>query len=150
MKLSYGSNFVLSELRLPITEIEPAHGQNGRLATRLGSKDPQSDALQRFGSHGINFVCHLRYRDLATMDQQLCKSTVSQRTALHVSLNKARAHLTTEVLNLDRAALESHREAALELVFGSAELFWGYDAIQQKCELVYEVGKDRRSCRRHE
>jgi hypothetical protein len=79
------------------------------------------------------------------MDQQLCKTTVSAR-ALHPSLNKSRAHLTTKVLNLDRAAFESHRETALELIFGSAELFWGYGAIQQKCELVYEVRKDRGSC----
>jgi hypothetical protein len=81
------------------------------------------------------------------MDQQLCKKNHRQRTALHLSLNKARAaHLTTEVLNLDRAAFESHREAALELVFGSAELFWGYGAIQQKCELVYKVRENRRFC----
>jgi hypothetical protein len=31
------------------------------------------------------------------------------------------AHLATEVLNLDRAAFESHREAALELVLCSVE-----------------------------
>ena len=79
------------------------------------------------------------------MDQQLCKRTVN--AALHLSLNQARAHLTTKVLDLYRAAFESHRETALELIFGSAELFWGYGAIQQKCELVYEVRKDRRFCR---
>ena len=70
-----------------------------------------------------------------------------QHTVLHLSLNKTHAHLATEVLNLDRAAFESHREAALELIFGSAELFCGYGAIQQKRELVYEVRKDRGSCR---
>ena len=68
---SYSSYVVLSELRLPIAKTVPAHGQNSRLGTCLGSKNPQSDALQRFGSHGINFVCHLRYRNLAIMDQQL-------------------------------------------------------------------------------
>jgi hypothetical protein len=40
------------------------------------------------------------------------------------------AHLTSEVLNLDGAAFESHCEAALELVLCSAELFWGHGAIQ--------------------
>jgi hypothetical protein len=45
----------------------------------LGSKDPQGDALQRFGSHGIDFVRHLRYRDLAVMDQQLCEAQFSDR-----------------------------------------------------------------------
>ena len=69
-----------------------------------------------------------------------------QRAALHLSLDKARAHLTTKVLNLDRAAFESHGEAALELIFGSAELFWGYGAIQQKCELVYEVRRNHGPC----
>lgn len=54
------------------------------------------------------------------MDQQLCKSTASAPP--HMSLNEERAHLTTKVLNLDRAALESHREAALELIFGSTLL----------------------------
>jgi hypothetical protein len=49
------------------------------------------------------------------MDQQLCKTTVSAR-ALHLSLIKVRAHLTAKVLNLDRAAFESHRETALELI----------------------------------
>jgi hypothetical protein len=58
-----------------------------------------------------------------------------------MSLSKAHAHLTTKVLNLDRVASESHHEAALELIFGSAELFWRYGAIQQKCELVYEDGR---------
>src|SRR6267154_982962 len=66
-----------------------------------------------------------------------------QRTALHIVTEQStRAHLTTKVLNLDRAAFESHREAALELIFGSAELFWGYGTIQQKCKLVYEVRKN--------
>lgn len=36
--------------------------------------------------------------------------------------DRLRAHLATEVLNLDRAALEGHREAALQLIFCSAEL----------------------------
>lgn len=71
---SYSSYVVLSELSLPIAKILPAHGQNGRLTTCLGTEGPQSDALQRFGSHGINFVCHLRDRNLAIMDQQLCKA----------------------------------------------------------------------------
>jgi hypothetical protein len=54
-----------------------------------------------------------------------------QRTALHAPLNNTHAHLTTEVFDLDRAAFESHCEAALELIFGSAELFRGHGAIQQ-------------------
>lgn len=79
VKPSSSSYVVLPELRLPIAKIVPAHGQNGRLATCLGSKDPQGDALQRFGSHGIDFVRHLRYRDLAVMDQQLCEAQFSDR-----------------------------------------------------------------------
>jgi hypothetical protein len=67
-----------------------------------------------------------------------------------VGLNNTHAHLTTEVLDLNRAAFESHREAALELVLCSTELFWRHGAIQQQCELMYEVGKDRRFCRRRE
>jgi hypothetical protein len=43
---SYGPYVVLSELRLPITKIMPAHSQKGRLATCLRPKDPQGDALQ--------------------------------------------------------------------------------------------------------
>ena len=112
----YSSYVVLSELSLPIAKILPAHGQNGRLATCLGTEGPQSDVLQRFGSHVINFVCHLRYRNLAIMDQELCKAPSAP-----LWLYNTHAHLTTEVLNLDRAAFESHREAALELVLCSVE-----------------------------
>jgi hypothetical protein len=118
--------------------LPPDCGPKTRKATRCNDSAVTASILSAISDTGI-----LR------LWTSSCKKH-RQRTALRVSLNKARAHLTTEVLNLDRAALESHREAALELVFGSAELFWGYDAIQQKCELVYEVGKDRRSCRRHE
>ena len=80
----------------------------------------QINVLQRFGSHGIIFVCHLRHGNLAIMDQQLCKAPSAP-----LWLNNTHVHLMTEVLNLDRAAFESHREAALERVLCSVEFLWG-------------------------
>jgi hypothetical protein len=79
------------------------------------------------------------------MDQQLCKALSAP-----LWLNNTYAHLTTEVLNLDRTAFESHHEAALELVLCSVEFLWGHWTMQQKCELMYKMRKDRRSCRRRE
>lgn len=73
------------------------------------------------------------------------RNTVS--SLVQVSLNNTHAHLATKVLNLDRAALKGHCEAALKLVFCSAELIWGHNAVQQERELMYEVWKDRSSCR---
>jgi hypothetical protein len=58
---SYGSNFVLSGLRLPITEIVPAHGQNGRLAVGL-----PPDSLESAGLDSAR-TCQLLHASLSSL-----------------------------------------------------------------------------------
>ena len=57
------------------------------------------------------------------------------------------AHLATEVLNLDGAALKSHCEAALELILSSVEFIYWNSPIQQQRKLMHEVGEDCSSSR---
>jgi hypothetical protein len=117
--------------------LPPDWGPKTREATRCNDSAVTASILSAISDTGI----------LRLWTSSCAKEAPSAHRFTRLAEQSARAHLMTKVLNLDRAAFESHREAALELIFGSAELFWGYGAIQQKCELVYEVRKDRRSCR---
>ncbi len=58
------------------------------------------------------------------------QSSIRHQTLIHV-VGQMRAHLATEVLNLDSAALKRHCEAALELILRSVEFIGWNCPIQQ-------------------
>jgi hypothetical protein len=80
-----------------------------------------------------------------------CGPTTRQRSIKHQVLIgvavQMHAHLSTEVLNFDGAALKRHCKAALELILCSVEFIWWNSPIQQERKLMHEVGENGSSSR---
>ena len=75
------------------------------------------------------------------------KSSIRYQVPIRLA-GRMHAHLATEVLNLDSAALKRHCEAALELILSSVEFIWWDSPIQQERKLMHEVGENCGSSRR--